>query len=356
MATERRAAASIEELFRKQAARDRAVRNAYLLVDAEARGLHLELAEGETAGQPADPAQPSYMASVGKLFTAALVGMLHDEGAVSLDDPITEHLDRELTDGLHVADGEDHTGKIQVKHLLAQTSGLPDDFEPLLERLLQSPDPGLTPRGAVLWAKENRTPLFPPGEGFHYTDTNYHLLGFIVERATGLAFYEALRQRIFEPLGMTRSSMLGFSEPAEAAPEPTADAYIRGTRVNDLAGYAALDYAGGGVVAPMGDLLTFMKALVSHRIVTAATLERMRSDSRKKHLGIRYGYGIWEIVPVPVIMPARLSCWGVLGITGAFMFYHPRLEAHFIGTFNDSAWEQKAVRFLMRLITVVDKG
>ncbi len=354
--TESRAAASIKQLFRKQATRDRTMRTAFLLVDAEARGLHLDLAEGELAGRPADPAQPSYMASVGKLFTAALVGTLHDEGTISLDDPITEHLDRELTDGLHVADGKDHTGAIQVKHLLAQTSGLPDDFEPLLELLLQAPDPGLTPRGAVLWGKKNRTPLFRPGEGFHYTDTNYHLLGFIVERATGLAFHEALRQRIFEQLGMTRSSMLGFSEPAEASPHPIADAYIRGARVNDLEGYAALDYAGGGVVAPMGDLLTFMKALVSHRIVSAATLERMRSDSRKKHPGIRYGYGIWELVPVPMLMPARFSCWGVLGITGAFMFYHPRLEAHFIGTFNDSSWERKAMRFLMRLITAVDKG
>lgn len=350
-----RAALSIERLFRRQVERDRAVRNAYLLVDAHARGLHLDLADGETAGRPADPAQPSYMASVGKLFTAALVGMLHDQGAVSLDDPITEHLDPDLTRGLHVLDGKDHTAQIRVKHLLGQTSGLPDDFQPLLERLRKNPDPDLTTRAAVLWAKENRTPRFPPGEGYHYCDTNYHLLGFVVERATGLAFHDALHQRIFEPLGMTRSWVLGFSQPAEPATHPTAEARIEGTRINDLSGYAAVDYSGGGVVAPRTDLLKFMKALVSHRVVADATLERMRSDSRRKHLGIRYGYAIWEIVPVPVIMPARFSCWGVLGITGAFMFYHPRLDAYFIGTFNDSSWQRKAIRFLMRLIGEVEK-
>jgi hypothetical protein len=104
--------------------------------------------------------------------------------------------DPDLTDGLHVLDGKDHTGEIRVEHLLGQTSGLPDNFEPLLERLVQSPDSGLTLREAVLWARKSRIPRFP-GEGFHYTDTNYHLLGFLLEHATGLAFGDRLAPRAF---------------------------------------------------------------------------------------------------------------------------------------------------------------
>jgi D-alanyl-D-alanine carboxypeptidase len=353
---QKRVAASIEELFRNQVSKDKDVKNAYLLVHSDQLDVHVNLAEGTTGNLPADPRQPNYMASVGKLFTSTIVSMLHEQGMLSFDDRMAEHLDPALLKGLHVHQGTDLTNEISIKHLLNQTSGLPDDFEPLLEELLEDPDFSITPREAIEWVKEHSEPHFPPGDGFHYTDTNYHLLGLIIEKRTGLPFHEALRQYIYEPLEMKHASMLHYSEPMEPCSLPIADFYVRGTRLNEVEAFGNLDYAGGGVVAPTEDLLTFMKALVSHQLVSEDTLQTMTADRNRFTMGIQYGYGTWHLTPVPLLMPKRYASWGVAGATGAFMFYHPEMDAYFIGTFNDFSYKRKFIRFMGRTMNQLWKG
>ena len=351
-----RIAASIEDLFRSQVGKDKNVQNAHLLVHSDQADIHVNLAEGKTGSQTADPRQPIYMASVGKLLTSTLVSILTEQGLLSFYDPIAEHLDQDLLEGLHVHKGADRTNEIRIKHLLNQTSGLPDDFEPLLDQLLADPGFRITPREAIGWVKENAEPLFPPGGGFRYTDTNYHLLGLIIEQRTGLPFHEALKQYIFAPLGMEHSSMLHYSEPKEPCAFPMADFSIRGTRLSEVAAYGALDYAGGGVVAPTEDLLKFMKALVSHQLVSEGTLQTMMRNRSRFSLGIQYGYGTWHLTPVRLLMPKRYASWGVAGITGAFMFYHPALDAYFIGSFNHDSYKRSFLRFMGRAMDQLWKG
>ena len=351
-----RVAASIEGLFRNQVVKNKNVKSAYLLVHSDQADIHLNLAEGITGSQAADSRQPIYMASVGKLFTSTLVGILSEQGMLSFDDRIAEHLGQDLLEGLHVHKGADRTNEIRIKHLLNQTSGLADDFEPLLRQLLADSEFRITPREAIEWVKENSEPLFPPGSGFRYTDTNYHLLGLIIEHRTGLPFYEALKQYIYEPLEMKHSSMLHYSEPMEPCSFPMADFSIRETRLNGVPAYGALDYAGGGIVAPTEDLLKFMKALVSHQLVSEGTLQTMMGDRSKFSIGIQYGCGIWHLTPVPVLMPKRYASWGVAGVTGAFMFYHPAMDAYFIGSFNDDSYKRSFLRFMGRAMDQLWKG
>lgn len=348
--------ASIEDLFRRQVRRDSDVKNAYLLVHSDRADIHVNLAEGTTGDTPADPRQPIYMASVGKLFTSTIVSILYEQGGLSFHDRIAEHLDPELLKGLHVHKGTDYTEEIRIEHLLDQTSGLADNFFPLLDKLLEDPEFRITPREAIMWVKENRDPHFPPGAGFQYTDTNYHLLGLIIENVTGLPFHEALVQYIFQPLGMRHSWMIHYSEPMEPPSLPMADFYFQGTRLNDLEGYGALDYAGGGVVAPTEDSLKFMRALVTHHLVSEDTLQEMTADRARFGLGIRYGYGTWQLTPVPLLMPKKFASWGVVGATGAFIFYHPELDAYFIGCFNDFSYRRKVVRFMGRTMNQLWKG
>jgi len=342
----KRAAASIETMLRNQVSKDKNVKNAYLLVHSDPKDIHINLAEGATGGVPADPRQPNYMASVGKLFTSTIVGILHEQGTLSFDDRIKEHLDQELLNGLHVSKGVDHTNEIRIKHLLNQTSGLADNFEPLLDELLADPDFRISPREAIEWVKKNSEARFAPGAGFQYTDTNYHLLGLIIEKRTGLPFHEALKEYIYQPLEMKHSSMLHYSEPMEPCSFPIADFYARGTRLNEVEAFGNLDYAGGGVVAPPEDLLKFMKALVSHQLVSEDTLQTMMATRNKFSIGIQYGYGIWHLTPVPLLMPKRYASWGAAGATGAFLFYHPKMDAYFIGTFNDFSYKRKFLQFM----------
>jgi D-alanyl-D-alanine carboxypeptidase len=338
---------SIENSFRKQVQKDNKIKNAYLLVHSEKEGIHINVAEGSTGNMPANPHQPIYMASVGKLFTSAMIGIFVEKGKLSFDDKITKFLDHELLNNLHLYKGKDCTDEIRIKHLLNQTSGLADNFRTLLDELIKDQNLNITPREAVAWVKNNAKPHFPPGKGFKYTDTNYHLLGLIIESITGEPFHAALTRYIFEPLDMRHSYMNHYSEPTEKPQFPTADFFIRETRLNDIKGYANLDYTGGGVVATNEDLLKFMKALVTDQIVTKNTLEKMKNNCARFGLGIDYGYGIWKITTVPLLMPKKFNSWGAAGATGSFMFYHPETDAYIIGCFNDFSYESKGIRFML---------
>lgn len=340
----------IEVLFRNQVRKDPKVRNAFLLVHSDKAGLHFNFAEGPGDNGKPNPGQPNYMASVGKLFTSVIVGMLHEKGVLSFEDRINRYLDAGLIDGLHVYKGNDYSTGIQIRHLLNQTSGLPDNFYPLFDKLLADHDFDISPREAVEWAKKNLKPQAVPGKKSHYTDTNYHLLGFIVEKVCGEPFHTVLKRLIFDPLGMKEAYVLHRSEPEQASAHQEAGFFIDQTRLNDIKGFAGLDYAGGGVVAPLEDLLLFMKALVGHQLVTKETLATMKGDKARLNPGFDYGYGIWQLRTVPLLIPARYKSWGVLGATGAFMFYHPELDAYVIGNFNHTAWQRKCVRFMFKVM------
>ena len=348
--------AIIESLFRKTACNDSKVKNAFLLVHSDKSNIHINIAVGFTGDIQSTSQQPNYMASVGKLFTSTIVSLLHEQGVLSFEDKISQYLDHELMDNLHIYKGKDYSDEIQIRHLLNQTSGLLDNFYPLFYKLLEDPDFSITPREAIKWAKQNLTPSSPPGKKTNYTDTNYHLLGLIVEHIMGAPFHKALSELIFAPLGMKHSYMLHTSEPMEDSNLPMADFYTDNIRLNELKGFAGIDYAGGGVVAPLEELLIFMKALVTGKLVSTETLEIMKSDKAKLYPNFEYGYGIWQLKPIPLLIPAKLNSWGVLGATGAFMFYHPELETYLIGNFNHTAYQRKCVRFMFKILVHLQKN
>lgn len=340
----------IETLFRKQVRKDKKITNAYLLVHSDKSGLHLNIADGLGENDKPDPQQPVYMASVGKLFTAVIISILHEQKALSFEDHISRYLDSELMDGLHVYKKKDYSRELQVRHLLNQTSGLPDNFYPLFDKLLADHNFDITPREAVEWAKMNLKPQAAPGRKSYYTDTNYHLLGLIVEKVCGEPFHAVLKKLIFDPVGMEHSYMLLHSKSEKTSGHKEAGFYFDQTRLNEIRGFVGLDFSGGGVVAPMEDLLLFMKALTSHQLVSENTFDIMIHDKARLYPGWDYGYGIWQVRPVPILIPVKYQSWGILGATGAFMFYHPELEAYIIGSFNHQSWQRKCVRFMFKVM------
>jgi D-alanyl-D-alanine carboxypeptidase len=196
-------------------------------------------------------------------------------------------------------------------------------------------------------------PVAKPGKRHHYGDTNYYLLGFIVERITGKPFHEVMHELIFDPLGMTHAYMHGYSSPKEQPAHPAAGLYVKDIDFSSVEGAASIDYAGGSVVAPLSEFHLFMDALANHRIVQEKTLERMINDDIPMGfptVSFDYGYSIWKPKSIPVLMPPEIYCWGCVGVTGAFMFYHPGSESCVIGTFNDFAYRAKALTFMVRSV------
>jgi D-alanyl-D-alanine carboxypeptidase len=340
----------IEKLFRNQVQNDKKVKNAYLLVHSSKLGIDLNIAEGETGNNPANPAQASHMASVGKLFTATLIGILYERGIVDYNEKIINYLDKEIMDGLHVYKGVDYSGEITVKHLLTQTSGLNDVFYKLFKKMMDKPNLKITTREAIAWGKKNLKPVAKPGKKHYYTDTNYYLLGFIIESVCKKPFHQLMHELILQPLGMENTYLFGFTN-AETKPQyPTAGIYLYGRNFINDKRFAQLDYAGGSITAPMEDLLKFMEALVNHQLVKKSTLDKMIYDDIKMGfpaIGFDYGYSVWKPKAIPVLMPKKFFCWGCVGVTGAFMFYHPQTESYVIGTFNDKSYTSKALRFML---------
>ena len=119
------------EKFRRLA--DRAVRRrgrgGHLLVRIESTDgswcWETTATGADAAATPIRPSTPFHLASLSKMYTAALVLRLATRNRLALTDPITAHLPAELTDRLHVLDGRDRTAVITVEHLLAHASGLP---------------------------------------------------------------------------------------------------------------------------------------------------------------------------------------------------------------------------------------
>lgn len=337
----------MEEAFRKKVQGDKKVRNAYLLVHSDKLNIHLKLAEGKTGMMDAHPDQPNYMASVGKLFTSTIIAMLYEEGKIDFSDSISRFVNSGMLTHLHYFNGKDNSKFITVSHLLNHTSGLGDNFWPLLDRVIESPDMPLCFRDAIEWTKTHSRPIAEPGKTFHYTDTNYHLLALIAERVTGMPFHEILRRYIFGPLNMKNSWMLHQSIPLEEPELPVADFYLRNTCLNSNRAYANIDHAGGGVVATLEDLLVFLQALQGGKLIKKETLGLMMSDTARFVLGIEYGYGIHKIKTVPLFMPAKFNSWGHMGATGSFLFFHPQTESCIMGSFNEGSWEKKAIRFML---------
>lgn len=342
----------MEQFFKMRVEKDPKIYNAYLRIHSQRHDININTAAGEEAIH-AD--QPFFIASISEIFTSVLFGILIEQGQCDYEEKITQYLDSEILKNLHIFKDKDYTNEIKIKHLLNNTSGLHDFFEEkpakgkaMLNLILNEPNRTWTPREVIIWAKENMKTHFPPGKGFHYSDTGYHLLGLIIEKITGLPFYEVLHQNIFEPLGM-RHSHFSKIQPLEESPYEIAKLYVGNTDISNHQSLRSMVFAGGGIVSTTHDLLLFMKALVSCQIVKKDTLDRMKNDWGKFFLGIDYGYGLMNIKTIPLLMPAKYNSWGNAGSTGSFMFYHPATDAYIIGTFNQSGYGQKGIRFMLQM-------
>lgn len=343
----------IEKAFRAQVRGDKRIRNAYLLVESAKLGIKLNIAAGKTAEVPANPAQCHHMASVGKLFTATLISILFELGKLDFEDPIAKYLDAELMDGLHVYRGRDYSSEITIRQLLMQSSGLNDVFYHLWKKLIMEPSFQICTREAVVWGKKHLKPVARPGQRHFYTDTNYYLLGMIIESICAKPFYELMHEYIFEPLQMEHAYMHGFTKPKLETGLPDSGMFAKGRDFRSIKGIHHIDHAGGSVVAPLEEFLSFIKALNEGRIVSKKTLERMISDDIYMGfptLGFNYAYSIWKFKQIPLLVPKNYYCWGCVGVTGAFMFFHPDTEAYIIGTFNDYAFRGKALEFMAKKI------
>jgi N-acyl-D-amino-acid deacylase len=134
--------------------------------------------------------------SLGKMFAAATVMALVEDGKLALGDPITKFF----------PNAPDSWKAITVQHLLTHTSGIPDYTTSTFDYRKDYTEDQLA--GLAFQQKLE----FPPGSRWNYSNTGYALLGFIVHRVTGQFYGDVMAERIFKPLGMTTARVISEAD------------------------------------------------------------------------------------------------------------------------------------------------
>lgn len=306
--------------------------------------------------------QPFHIASVGKLFTSTLTFSLMEQQLCALDSRIINILEPELLRGLFVYEGVDYAPEVTVEHLLSHTSGVADYFseagkngDSLQNTLLQKPHTSYTPLELLDISRQQQQALFPPGMGYHYSDTGYILLGLVIEKLSGKEFHEVLDERIFAPLGMNHSYL------ATHCPHPpekniSAPIYVGGLDLRNLPALSA-DWSGGGVISTAGDLETFIRGLFAGEIIGKESLSEMMREKNTFVRGIQYATGMMKIrfgdfFP---LLASMNHMYGHMGVLGTQLFWDPREETVYISNFSSDGFAERSVRFLISAMSVISR-
>jgi D-alanyl-D-alanine carboxypeptidase len=341
-------------LLESAAASDTAIHNAVLLVDAPLRDLAWTGACGI-----ADPSESLAMtgddqfriASLGKMMLATVVMSLVEAGSLSLDDSIYHHLPDSIMAGLHVLGGHDYSNEVTIRQLLGHTSGLADYVQDgdensngvpdFLELLIAEPGEFWAPEETIEYTKLHLRPLFAPGGGFHYSDTNYQLLGLILQNVTGSALNVLYRQMLFGPLGMDHAYMEYYDEPIPSIPGRGISHVYFGDL--DYTGWTSnsADWAGGGIISNAEDLNRFLRAFADDAIFeNPQTKDQMLDWLPTGETGLYYGLGTARINLSEFGMPDIGDIYGHEGFPQSFMFYWPREDVIIAGTLNQGITEE----------------
>ncbi len=249
------------------------------------------------------------IASNTKTITAALIVLLAEEGKLGLDDQVSKYV-------ANVPNGD----KITITDLLDMRSGLYNytNAPELSESMDKDPAKARTP-AELLAIAFKRPPNFQPGAEYEYNNTNYVLLGLIIEKAAGKPLAQAMQERLFGPLGMKQTYLPASGD--ITLPEPYAHGYGYGSvatvltddepyppdivsaaragtlKPTDFTGVNhSFAWAAGGAISTANDMAAWIEALVSGKVLDAE-YQREWSGSFKpqdpdKPHGQQYGYGM----------------------------------------------------------------
>jgi D-alanyl-D-alanine carboxypeptidase len=257
--------------------------------------------------------------SIGKTFVSALALQLIDEGRLELDAKIGRWLGAEGWFA-RLPNGPD----ITLRTLLNHTSGIPEHvYDPAFIRaLLEQPDRVWTPPELVSHVLGKR-PLFPAGLGWSYADTNYIVLGMIIERVTGRTLYDEIDRRLLRPLKLENTSPSISRVIPGLVPGHMRQGgpfQIGGSTIHEgkLRINPQCEWAGGGYVSTAADLARWGRNLYEGDVLKPPVLEQLLAGvPARTGRGDRYGLGV----------QIRQSPWGPsYGHGGWFPGYLSELE------------------------------
>ncbi|MDW7650261.1 MAG: serine hydrolase domain-containing protein [Bacillota bacterium] len=327
--------------------------------------------EANPDGTPMQTDTPFWVASVTKLYIAAAILKLHEQGRLSIDDAMATYLPGSLINGIHRINDVDYSNKITIRHLLSHSSGLPDyleihrkDEKSLFERVAENVDQTWTIEDIVQVVRDVNTPLFAPqssGEKkkIRYSDTNFQLLIAIIENVTGQSIHAAFEQMIYQPLGLKETSHPGES-PVRHLP-PVASVWYKDNPLHIPDAMRCFK----DLNSTASDLLAFMRALIRGEVFdNPATASLMTGDWNQFGFSlspvgpgwpIEYGLGIMRFRYPKVFTPFRPipEIIGHTGASGSWLFYCPPLDILLSGNVSQVAAAAVPFQFVPKMLKVL---
>lgn len=228
---------------------------------------------------PARPETIYQSGSVGKQFTATLVMLLVEDGKLGLDDLISKHLPQ----------APELWKDITVRHLLTHTSGLGDPYLKIDLTRNYTDD--------QLMAIEGTIPLrFPPGTKWAYSNTGYHVLGFLCNKVGGKFYGDQLVERIFKPFGMTTARMINEHD---IIPHRAAGYQLQNGKIKNQSWVSPTlnTTADGSIYLTVRDMAQWDAALLGDKLLKPSSKEAMWTPVKLSD-GKTYPYGFgWALAP-----------------------------------------------------------
>jgi CubicO group peptidase (beta-lactamase class C family) len=217
--------------------------------------------------------------SITKQFTAVALLQLRDEGKLNLDDEITKWL----------PDFDTRGNKVTLRRLLDHTSGIKGLTEmPEFGNLASNPR---FPRDSA-YALIKRYPFeFATGDAQIYNNSAFWLLGLVIEKASSMTYENYVEKKLFEPLGMSRSSYCSSSENVErrAHGYGVQNGVIRRAPAN----VHTWPFSAGSLCSTAGDMVTWLKALHGGKVLSPKSYAELITPSKLNDgTQLRYGMGI----------------------------------------------------------------
>jgi CubicO group peptidase (beta-lactamase class C family) len=258
---------------------------------------------------------------------------------------------------LHVFKGADYSNVLTISNLMAHTSGLPDYFEDkspdgrsLMQKLQEGADQSWNFEQTVEMSKKMNPKFAPDTTGkAHYSDTNFQLLGKIIEEIYGKSISQVMQEQIFIPLGLTKTYL--YDDSSDKTP---AVMYFK-NKALDIPKAMTSFAADGGIVSTSAETMVFLKAFFNGTFFPKTYLPELYKWNSVM-FPLEYGAGIMKF-QLPAIftlfrkMPAFI---GHSGLSGAFAYYIPEKDVYLTGTVNQIHNPGTSYKMLIRIVNSIN--
>jgi CubicO group peptidase (beta-lactamase class C family) len=296
---------------------------------------------------------PYFIASTTKLYTTAVILHLESQKKLKLTDSLIQYFSQQELQGLHILNQIDWSQNITIGQLLSNTSGLPDYFEDkdnngniLMNNLLNGKDQSWNFQDVLQLTKQMK-PKFPPGEKgkAHYSDSNFQLLGEIIERISGKSISQMYEELIFKPLKLTDTYL--FLDTNDKRP---LSMYYKEKPLNIPLAMSSVK-ADGGIVSTAEESAIFLQAFFGGYFFDKSKIKTLY-DWKPVMFPLEYGMGIMRFkLPKMLTLGKEMpELIGHSGLSGAFAYYIPSKSMFIAGTVNQLDNPGTSYKVILKLI------